>query len=150
MAICGCARSGLALNPLAEGRRVHLQSHCQCCCQHSSDRQPLQPICCQPALSSLKQDRVGSHAKQDRMGRPGTLSFLQPPCPASMARERHSPAEWSLMMKAFASWKVWKAYWRPRTGAYARRCTVQVSNVCPLSIPLAQSITILQHLMNKG
>lgn len=120
-------RSGLALNHLEAGRRVHLQSHCQCCCHHSganSDRQPLHAIGCQSAISHAKQDRVG------RQIAPGRLSFLQPPCPATMAREQHPPFEWSLLMRAFASWKVCKAYWRPRTAGYARHSsTMQVSNL---------------------
>lgn len=127
-------RCGLALSHLEEGRRVHLQSHCRSCCHHSgasSGRPCLQVIGCQAAASHAKQGRVG------RPMAPGTLSFLQPPCPATMAQERHPPFEWSLLMRAFASWKVCKAYWRPRTGAYAGHCTMQVRHTehCLVGIP---------------
>ena len=117
-------RTGLALNQLEAGRCTHLQSHCQHCCHHSTahaDRHHAHPCDCQAAGLRVEQQGMRHQTAYK------TLSFLQPPCPAGMARERHHPFEWSLLMRAFASWKVCKAYWRPRTRAYAKSNEMQVS-----------------------
>lgn len=109
-------RNGLAVHQLEAARRTHLQTHCQSCCHHSnatSDRHPAHVCGCR-AAGNAEQDRVSQQIAHE------TLSFLQPPCAAGMARERHQPFEWSLLMRAFASWKVCKACWRPPANTFAR------------------------------
>ena len=54
--------------------------------------------------SSLRHDHsCGCQTSNQRMG---ALSFLQPLCSGQSASERHWPYQWSLMMRAFASWKA--------------------------------------------
>jgi hypothetical protein len=50
-----------------------------------------------------------------------------------MAREMHLPFEWSLVMRAFASWKVFTAYWRSQTAAYATDNQQKVLNAHNMS-----------------
>ena len=129
-------RTGMAVSHLEKQRRVHLWSHCQRCCHHSrssADSQPTRSCGCPVAVHRVV------HQSSRRETAHGTLSFLQPPCPAGMARERHPPFEWSLLMRAFTGWKICEAYWRPRTGAYAKQSSKQVSIILGI-------INILSHL----
>ena len=112
----------MAVHQLEAARRTHLQTHCQSCCHHSnatSDRHPAHVCGCR-AAGNAEQDRVSQQIAHE------TLSFLQPPCAAGMAREQHQPFEWSLLMRAFASWKVCKACWRPPANTFARCHAVEV------------------------
>ncbi len=102
-------RAGAAATQLEKGRRLHMQNHCQHCCHHAGQSSSAHRCSCAAPQSAPRGHQTAY----------GALSFLQPPCQAQMAREMHLPFEWSLMMRAFASWKVFIAYWRPRTAAYA-------------------------------
>ena len=102
-------RAGAAATQLARGRRLHMQNHCQHCCHHTGQSSSAHRCSCAAPQSAPRGHQTAY----------GALSFLQSPCQAQMAREMHLPFEWSLMMRAFASWKVSIAYWRPHTAAYA-------------------------------
>ncbi len=117
-------RAGAALGQLEEGRRLHLHTHCQRCCHHT-------------AASCSGRTCTCAAAPRGHRTAYGALSFLQPPCQAQMATEEHLPFEWSLMMRAFASWKVCKAYWRPRMAAYAKYSEQKVSMIYVLAMTAA-------------
>ena len=86
-----------------------MQNHCQHCCHHTGQSSSAHRCSCAAPQSAPRGHQTAY----------GALSFLQPPCQAQMAREMHLPFEWSLMMRAFASWKVFTACWRPQTAADA-------------------------------
>lgn len=106
-----------------------MQIHCRRCCHHAAH-----------SCSSCTCACAASHsAPSGYQTAYGALSFLQPPCTAQMAKERHLPFEWSLMMRAFASWKVCEALRRPHVAAYAESTHVQLvymtqMHMCPDSI----------------
>lgn len=116
-------RAGAAATQLERGQRLHMQNHCQHCCHHTGQS-------CSGHRCSCAAPQAAPRGHQTAYG---ALSFLQPPCQAQMAREMHLPFEWSLMMRAFASWNVSIAYWRPRTAAYATYGQQQVPNAHDMS-----------------
>ncbi|DBA72932.1 TPA: hypothetical protein ACH3X2_009886 [Trebouxia sp. C0005] len=108
-------RAGAAATQLEQGRRLHMQNHCQHCCHHTGHSSSAHRCSC----------AAPQPAPRGRQTAYGALSFLQSPCQAQMAREMHLPFEWSLMLRAFASWKVSIAYWRSQT-AFATNNRQQV------------------------
>ena len=126
--VCVSCRAELAVRHLQQGRRIHVHVHCRRCCHHAA--QSCSSCTCVCAAShALPSGYQTAH---------GALSFLQPPCTAQMAKERHLPFEWSLTMRAFASWKVWNALPRPHVAAYAESTEQLVyiiqMHMCPDSI----------------
>jgi len=116
-------RAGAAATQLEKGRRLHMQNHCQHCCHHAGQSSSAHRCSCAAPQSAPRGHQTSY----------GALSFLQFPCQAQMAREMHLPFEWSLVMRAFASWKVFTAYWRSQTAAYATDNQQQVLNAHNMS-----------------
>ena len=90
-------RSRNAIEHLKKAQQIHCKLHCMRCCHHR-----IMPL--HDNSSSLRHDHsCGCRTSNQRMG---ALSFLQPLCSGQSATERHWPYQWSLMMRAFASWKA--------------------------------------------
>lgn len=121
-------RAGAAATQLEQGRRLHMQNHCQHCCHHTGHSSSAHRCSC----------AAPQPAPRGRQTAYGALSFLQSPCQAQMAREMHLPFEWSLMLRAFASWKVSIAYWRSQT-AFATNNRQQVPHAYDVSSSFGRS-----------
>lgn len=97
-------RNEVAFKQLRQGRALHAQQHCVRCCHHKAGQHS---HCHRTTSRGGCGSCLGQSCRcREADQRTGALSFLQPMCQGSSARERYHAFQWSLMLRAFASWRA--------------------------------------------